>query len=55
MQYGLRQWTSSRGKKTEAQDEQRVPRSRKSSPSPMNQPATAGVRVRDKAPPCHNI
>ncbi|GHA04007.1 hypothetical protein GCM10010345_05160 [Streptomyces canarius] len=30
---------------------QRVPRSRKSSPSPVNQPVTAGLRVCGKGPP----
>lgn len=50
---GLRQWSSSRGKCTDRHPEQRVPSSRKSSSavSSVNQPATTGVRVRDKAPP----
>ncbi len=54
-QPGLRQWPSSRGKYTVPHAEQRVPSSRNSSsvaPS-VNQPATTGIRVRDKAPPRH--
>ncbi|GGR11604.1 hypothetical protein GCM10010251_29660 [Streptomyces aurantiogriseus] len=48
---GLRQYVSARGKKTELHAEHRVPSSLKAFPSPVNHPATTGVRVRDKAPP----